>query len=461
MLPGGCFRAADTASSLVAPPVTPRAPALLTSGAVTCGDGFQGYGVSLSGRHGLLEDDEVLTPNRSIGVARARPCSIACQIGRRDVGPLARRRARRGAALRFPRRTRLGAGSAGCARAPVSAGRVAGDRDPGHRGGDAWLCRIRQLGCHGTAGSACPPGDSVPTAEREDVPVGAVATGSGRSGPPPRRVFHRPGRRRDRVARGGGGRQDAAWGAADGRGRRASGVGVRPPRPTGARATRRHREEQRNPLRTKASPIVPERAAAGHDRRHAHPDDDRAADLRHAEIPLPDDRQVQPTQAAGPHSSAALEPGAGHPRRTAATLPRPHRDPHPQGGHRDTGNRISLRAADNSGHPRTCRRHRRAQRRGRLRHLQPAVRTGPAPADRRLATRPLGHRERRALGPRCHPRRGPLDRAHRHCPAGHGQPAQHRAEPAPPPRSRQHRRSLPAHRPQGSGVVDFRCRDLR
>ena len=70
----------------------------------------------------------------------------------------------------------------------------------------------------------------------------------------------------------GGGRQDAARRAADGRGRRASGVGVRPPRPTGARATRRHREEQRNPLRAKASPIVPERAAAGHDRRHAHPD---------------------------------------------------------------------------------------------------------------------------------------------------------------------------------------------
>jgi hypothetical protein len=35
-----------------------RAPALLTSGAVTSGDELGCHGVSLSGRHGLLEDDE-------------------------------------------------------------------------------------------------------------------------------------------------------------------------------------------------------------------------------------------------------------------------------------------------------------------------------------------------------------------------------------------------------------------
>ena len=63
--------------------------------------------------------------------------------------------------------------------------------------------------------------------------------------------------------------------------------------------------------------------------------------------------------------------------------------PAPSMWSRRTRNRTSRRAADNSGHPRTCGRHRRAPHRGRVRDLQPAFRAGPARADRRLAARPL------------------------------------------------------------------------
>ena len=93
--------------------------------------------------------------------------------------------------------------------------------------------------------------------------------------------------------------------------------------------------------------------------------------------------------------------------------------------------------------------HRRTHPGGRLRNLQPPIRTRPAGDDRRLAARPLGHREHCPLGPRRDLRRGPLHRAHRHRPTGHGQPAKHSYEHAPPHRSRQHRRSLPGHRLQG------------
>ena len=95
---------------------------------------------------------------------------------------------------------------------------------------------------------------------------------------------------------------------------------------------------------------------------YAHPDDDRAADLRHAEIPLPDDRQ-KPNQPKLLARIQALpcRPGAGHPR------------PAPQRCHGRIETRtlkvvatatrgilFPNRAADNSGHPRTRRRHRRA-----------------------------------------------------------------------------------------------------
>ena len=135
------------------------------------------------------------TLDRPVGVARACPCSIACRVGCRDVAPLARRRVRRSARVGVSGCVGVGAGSAGSARSPVSAGGVAGDRDPGHRGGDARLCRVRHLGSHGTVGSACPAGDSVPSPEREDVPGGVCSTRSGRPGPPPRRLLHCAGRR--------------------------------------------------------------------------------------------------------------------------------------------------------------------------------------------------------------------------------------------------------------------------
>ena len=77
--------------------------------------------------------------------------------------------------------------------------------------------------------------DPVSATDREDVPSGISTTGSSGSGPPPRRLFHRAGRdrgsRRGQIAGGRSGRQDAARGASGRSGRRAPGVGVRPPRP--------------------------------------------------------------------------------------------------------------------------------------------------------------------------------------------------------------------------------------
>ena len=183
---------------------------------------------------------------------RACPCSIACRVGCRDVGSLARRRVRRSARVGVSGCVGVGAGSTGSARSPVSAGGVAGDRDSSHRRGDARLCRVHHLGSHGTVGSACPAGDSVPSPERKDVPGGVCSTRSGRPGPPPRRLLHCAGRGADRAAGGRSGRQDVARRAAYGRSRRASGVGVRPPRTAGPRPARRLREEQRNPLRAKS-----------------------------------------------------------------------------------------------------------------------------------------------------------------------------------------------------------------
>jgi hypothetical protein len=114
-------------------------------------------------------------------------------------------------------------------------------------------------------------------------PTRGIRGGAGMAGLP----THRPGHRAGRAAGGRGGRQDVARRAAHGRDRRASGVAVRPPCATGARLARRRREEQRDPLCAKASSVVPECSAAGHDRRHAYPGRDRAADPRHAAPALP------------------------------------------------------------------------------------------------------------------------------------------------------------------------------
>ena len=73
--------------------------------------------------------------DRSRGVARACPFSITRVVDCRGVGPMARRGPRRGAAIGVPRRARFGARPPRPARSPVSAGWVAGDRDPGDRGG--------------------------------------------------------------------------------------------------------------------------------------------------------------------------------------------------------------------------------------------------------------------------------------------------------------------------------------
>jgi len=106
----------------------------------------------------------------------------------------------------------------------------------------------------------------------------------------------------------------------------------------------------------------------------------------------------------------------------------------------------SPRPADRPDHPRTRRvHHRRPQHRDRVRHLQRRVRTRPPGDDRGMAARALGHREPCALRTGCDLRRGPLDRAHRHRPTGHGQPEKHSPQSAPAVRRRQHRRSLPPH----------------
>jgi predicted transposase YbfD/YdcC len=66
----------------------------------------------------------------------------------------------------------------------------------------------------------------------------------------------------------------------------------------------------------------------------------------------------------------------------------------------------------------------------------------------RLDPRTLADRERSALGPRRHARRGPVPDPRRQRPAGHGQPPQRRDQPAPPRRRYQHRRSPTTSRPQ-------------
>jgi hypothetical protein len=112
--------------------------------------------------------------------------------------------------------------------------------DPGHRSVVSRLCRVCDLGSHGSGGFVEPVGNPVPTTEREDVPIGPSAAGSRGSGSPAGRVLHRGGRSAGhpvRVAGGGHGQEDIARRAARRRCRRPSGVGVRPPRPTGAPAS--------------------------------------------------------------------------------------------------------------------------------------------------------------------------------------------------------------------------------
>ena len=76
----------------------------------------------------------------------------------------------------------------------------------------------------------------------------------------------------------------------------------------------------------------------------------------------------------------------------------------------------------------------------------------PAPGDpgraRRLGPRALADRERAALGPRRHLRRGPVPGPHRPRPASHGLAAQPRDQPAPPRRRHQHRSRTTPSRPR-------------
>ncbi len=93
---------------------------------------------------------------------------------------------------------------------------------------------------------------------------------------------------------------------------------------------------------------------------------------------------------------------------------------------------------------------RRAPRGGRLwPHLPAAGARRPRPPARARAP-PLGHRERPALPPRCHPARGPLPDAPRSRPARPGRPQQPRARPPRPRQTHQRRRrASPLYRPPG------------
>ncbi len=197
---------------------------------------------------------------------------------------MARRGPRRGAAIGVPRRARFGARPPRPARSPVSAGWVAGDRDPGDRGGDGLLRRATRPG-RLPRRSRCSPNSGMRIGDQPrrrseryfDDWIRRIWTAA--SAPISPR-WPRP-RQPPRAGSGGrSGRQDAARGASGRSGRRAPGVGVRPPRPASARPARRRREEQRNPLCAKDSPPLPAGAAAGHGGRDAHPDRDREADLR-------------------------------------------------------------------------------------------------------------------------------------------------------------------------------------
>ena len=198
------------------------------------------------------------TLDRSVGGARACVCSIACRVGLRNVGPLARRGRVEVLGSEFLEVL---------ASAPDP-------RDPrGRRYPLAGLLAIcgpgnRGAVCAATPGSPpgprprrrkCLPGwgfGSGGPSEKTFRSVPSRQTGSGRSRPPPGRLLHDTGRRaggrRGRTARGGDGRQDAARRASHGRGRRAPGGGVRPPHPAGARPA------PPSPRRATRSPCVRE-----------------------------------------------------------------------------------------------------------------------------------------------------------------------------------------------------------
>ena len=146
------------------------------------------------------------------GDARAYRFSITRIAGFGGVGSLASWGPRAVAAVGVPRCAGLGARPAVHARAAVFVGGAAGDRDPGDRGGHARLRRVRDLGAHRPRGGACRARGAVSPAEREDVQVGVVASGRGRSGPAVGGVFHgargRAGRCGRRAVGGRIGRQE-------------------------------------------------------------------------------------------------------------------------------------------------------------------------------------------------------------------------------------------------------------
>ena len=158
-----------------------------------------------------------------------------------------------------------------------------------------------------------------------------------------------------RVVGGRTGRQDAARCASRRSRGRASGVGVRPPRPARPRAARSRREEQRNPLRTKASPAAAPavRLLVTVDAMHTQ----RAtATLICGTLKSHYLMIVKSNQAKLLARITALPwvevPVDRHRRRPR---PRPPRDAHPEGPHRRARHRIPLRQTDRPDHPRTRR----------------------------------------------------------------------------------------------------------
>src|SRR3954447_18277052 len=155
--------------------------------------------------------------------------------------------------------------------------------------------------------------------------------------------------------------------------------------------------------------------------------------------------KANPAHAAPRPGPAALGPGA----RAARTQrrARPHGVPLDQGhrpGQHAGGIPVSARRPGDQNRPATPRsRPRQGVGGDGLRDHLPGPPRRRSAATGRLDPFALDDRELPALGPRRHRGRGPLQRAHRTRPAGHGRPAQHRDQHHPTPRRDQHRRRPP------------------
>ena len=195
------------------------------------------------------------------GDARAYRFSITRIAGFGGVGSLASRGPRAVAAVGVPRCAGLGARPAVHARAAVFVGGAAGDRDPGDRGGHARLRRVRDLGAHRPRGGACRARGAIPVRPSEKT-FRSVLSCLDAADLDRRLGAYFTALAAEQAAAAGGSLAVALDGKTAtrctprrSRGR-ASGVGVRPPRPAGPRAARCRRQEQRNPLRAQASPLA-------------------------------------------------------------------------------------------------------------------------------------------------------------------------------------------------------------